>query len=108
MRYIDEQETTDSEAPDPLEVLMRQEAVSTAISRFVELPTIQRSVVILKDVLDHSLEDIAALLGITAQVSTFVTPELRAQAGSLMHYHRLIALQHNAPGPRRWPWSEGR
>ena len=44
---------------------MRQEAVRTAVSRFVELPTVQRSVVILKDVLGHSLEDIASLLDIT-------------------------------------------
>ncbi len=44
---------------------MREEAVRTAVSRFVELPTIQRSVVILKDVLDHSLEDIAELLDTT-------------------------------------------
>ena len=58
-------ETADSKAPDPLEMLMHQEAVKTAISRFVELPTVQRSVIILKDVLDHSLEDIAALLDIT-------------------------------------------
>ena len=44
---------------------MRREAVETAVSRFVELPTVQRSVVILKDVLDQSLEDIAALLDLT-------------------------------------------
>jgi RNA polymerase sigma factor (sigma-70 family) len=58
-------ETPDSQAADPLEALMRQEAVRTAVSRFVELPTAQRSVVILKDVLGHSLEDIAALLDTT-------------------------------------------
>jgi RNA polymerase sigma-70 factor (ECF subfamily) len=58
-------ETPDSEAADPLEALMRQEAVRTAVSRFVDLPTAQRSVVILKDVLEHSLEDIAALLDTT-------------------------------------------
>jgi len=44
---------------------MRREAVETAVSRFVELPTTQRSVVILKDVLDQSLEDIAAMLDLT-------------------------------------------
>jgi hypothetical protein len=44
---------------------MRREAVETAVSRFVELPTVQRSVVILKDVLDQSLEEIAALLDLT-------------------------------------------
>ncbi|WP_217575440.1 sigma-70 family RNA polymerase sigma factor [Mesorhizobium sp. GbtcB19] len=55
----------DSTHPDPVEVLMRQEAVKTAVSRFVELPIPQRSVVILKDVLDGSLTEIAALLDIT-------------------------------------------
>jgi hypothetical protein len=44
---------------------MRQEAVRAAVSRFVELPISQRSVVIMKDVLGHSLEDIAALLDTT-------------------------------------------
>ena len=44
---------------------MRREAVETAVSRFVELPTVQRSVVILKDVLDQSLEEIAAMLDLT-------------------------------------------
>jgi Sigma-70, region 4 len=46
-------------------VLMRREAVETAVSRFVGLPTVQRSVVILKDVLDQSLEEIAAMLDLT-------------------------------------------
>ena len=44
---------------------MRQEAVETAVSRFAELPVLQRSVVILKDVLDESLAEIAALLDLT-------------------------------------------
>jgi RNA polymerase sigma factor (sigma-70 family) len=39
-------EMADVETPDPLDVLMRQEAIETAISRFVELPTAQRSVII--------------------------------------------------------------
>lgn len=55
----------DEASPDPVEVMMRQEAVKTAVSRFTELPTIQRSVVILKDVLDESLAEIAALLDLT-------------------------------------------
>ena len=50
---------------DPMEVLMRQEAVETAVSRFAELPLLQRSVIILKDVLDESLKDIAELLDLT-------------------------------------------
>jgi RNA polymerase sigma factor (sigma-70 family) len=58
-------EVVDPESPDPVEVLMRREAVETAVSRFVELPTVQRSVVILKDVLGQSLEEIAAMLDLT-------------------------------------------
>ena len=58
-------EVADPESPDPVEVLMRREAVETAVSRFVELPTMQRSVVILKDLLDQSLEEIADMLDLT-------------------------------------------
>jgi RNA polymerase sigma factor (sigma-70 family) len=58
-------DVADPASPDPVEMLMRQQAVKTAVSRFVELPTIQRSVVILKDVLDQSLMEIAALLDLT-------------------------------------------
>jgi RNA polymerase sigma-70 factor (ECF subfamily) len=58
-------DVADPSSPDPAEMLMRQEAVKTAVSRFAELPTLQRSVVILKDVLDESLIDIATLLDLT-------------------------------------------
>jgi RNA polymerase sigma factor (sigma-70 family) len=52
----------DDTAPDPVEMLMRQEAIKMAVSRFTEHPVLQRSVIILKDVLDEPLADIAALL----------------------------------------------
>ncbi|WP_076859831.1 sigma-70 family RNA polymerase sigma factor [Bradyrhizobium mercantei] len=55
----------DGASPDPVEQLMHQEAVRTAVSRFAELPILQRSVIILKDVLDEPLADIASLLGLT-------------------------------------------
>jgi RNA polymerase sigma factor (sigma-70 family) len=58
-------DVADSANPDPVEMLMRQESVKTAVSRFVELPILQRSVVILKDVLGESLIEIAALLDLT-------------------------------------------
>jgi RNA polymerase sigma factor (sigma-70 family) len=58
-------DVADEANPDPVEMLMRQEAVKTAVSRFAELPILQRSVVILKDVLDEQLSEIAALLGLT-------------------------------------------
>jgi RNA polymerase sigma-70 factor (ECF subfamily) len=57
------------EAGDPSpradDLLAGEEAVHAALSRFVALPTLQRSCVILKDVLDLSLEEIAALLDTT-------------------------------------------
>lgn len=58
-------ELADLDRPDPLETLMRNEAIGIAISRFADLPVPQRSVVILKDVLDESLNEIAALLEIS-------------------------------------------
>jgi RNA polymerase sigma factor (sigma-70 family) len=51
--------------PDPEEALAREQAVRAAVGRFVELPPSQRSCVILKDVLGHSLEEIAELLSLT-------------------------------------------
>jgi RNA polymerase sigma-70 factor (ECF subfamily) len=58
-------DVADPANPDPEEMLMHQEAVKTAVSRFVELPAMQRSVVVLKDVLGESLLEIAALLDLT-------------------------------------------
>jgi RNA polymerase sigma factor (sigma-70 family) len=55
----------DQANPDPVEELMRQEAVRTAVSRFAELPILQRSVIILKDILDEPLAEIALLLNLT-------------------------------------------
>lgn len=52
----------DETTPLPDEAAIRRETVSLAIARFTELPIVQRSVVILKDVLDHSLAEIAELL----------------------------------------------
>jgi RNA polymerase sigma-70 factor (ECF subfamily) len=59
------QQLPDVGAASAEETLMREEAVRTAVSRFVELPTMPRSAVILKDVLDHSLAEIAALLDLS-------------------------------------------
>jgi RNA polymerase sigma-70 factor (ECF subfamily) len=80
----------DQTIPDPVEALMRQEAVKTAVSRFTELPILQRSVVILKDVLDEPLAEIAALLDLTVDaVKAHLARgrarlrEINAQAGPL-------------------------
>jgi RNA polymerase sigma-70 factor (ECF subfamily) len=58
-------QVADDLTPDPAEALMRQEAIDTALSRFTQLPIVQRSVIILKDVLDHSLEEISELLDLS-------------------------------------------
>ncbi len=58
-------DVVDRASPDPVEQLMHQEALRTAVSRFTELPVLQRSVIILKDVLDEPLADIASLLGLS-------------------------------------------
>jgi RNA polymerase sigma-70 factor, ECF subfamily len=50
------------EADDPEDVFAREEATRAAISRFSELVPVQRSCVILKDVLGHSVKEIAELL----------------------------------------------
>lgn len=52
----------DDRVIDMDEALMRQEATEAAFSRFTELPVVQRSAVVLKDVLGHSLRDISELL----------------------------------------------
>lgn len=55
----------DDPSRGPDEALARKQAVAAAFSRFVELPVQQRSAVILKDVLEHSLQDIAGLLDLS-------------------------------------------
>ena len=91
----------DPESPDPVEVMMRREAVETAVSRFVELPTVQRSVLILKDVLDQSLEEIAAMLDLT--VNAVKAHLARGGPGSR------LSTPRRQPSPRRarrrppWP-----
>jgi len=46
------------EPPDP-------EIVSASLRTFMRLPTLQRAAVILKDVLDHSVEEVASITGAT-------------------------------------------
>jgi RNA polymerase sigma-70 factor (ECF subfamily) len=55
-------DTVADQAGDPEEALAREQATRAAISRFSELVPVQRSCVILKDVLGHSLEEIADLV----------------------------------------------
>lgn len=56
------QEIADDRGREPDNALARSQAVNAAISCFLDLAPAQRGCVILKDVLDHSLEEIAAEL----------------------------------------------
>lgn len=56
------QDSAADSALDPGDAIAHQQAVQAAVSRFVELAPAQRSCVILKDVLGHSLEEIGGLL----------------------------------------------
>jgi len=85
-------DVADPSSPDPEETLMRQEAIKTAVSRFAELPILQRSVVILKDVLDESLTEIAPLLDLSVDAvkghlarGRARLREINAQAGPPPH-----------------------
>jgi len=58
----------DTEAiADPNDEIARRQAASAGLAVFMRLPALQRSAVILADVLEHSAEDAAALLGTTVQ-----------------------------------------
>ncbi len=76
---------------DPFELLARRQAVALAVERFAELPTLQRSVVILKDVLGETNDDIAAAVGLSLQ-----SVKAHLHRGRL----RLGALAEAAPTPR--------
>jgi RNA polymerase sigma-70 factor (ECF subfamily) len=58
-------EVADAAALEPDNVMARRQAVRAAISSFLALAPAQRGCVILKDVLDHSLDEIAAELGLS-------------------------------------------
>jgi len=55
-------EHSDDTAFGPEDAIAHEEATRSAVWRFMDLPPAQRSAVILKDVLGHSLEEIARLL----------------------------------------------
>lgn len=73
----------DESLPSPAEALARQEATATAIERFLLLPIGPRSVVILKDVLGHSLSDISSLLGLSLAAVKSALHRGRAQLQKL-------------------------
>lgn len=89
-------DVADPGTPDPVDTLVQHEAIRTAVSRFTELSTVQRSVVILKDVLGEPLADIAGLLGLSVDSVKSHLARGRARL-------REINAQQVAPAPRRSP-----
>jgi len=62
---LDTQEDVADTDSDPNNLVQREQAVTLAMARFLQLAPSQRSCVILKDVLDYSLEDIATSLDLS-------------------------------------------
>jgi len=103
-------EVADLASPDPLEILVSKEAIGTAVSRFAELSVLQRSVVILKDVLGESLTDIGTLLDLSldavkghlargrsqlreVNARAAQLPEVRPASGAIAHYVALFNVR---------------
>jgi RNA polymerase sigma-70 factor (ECF subfamily) len=82
-------------APDPGDAIAHGQAVQVAVSRFVELAPAQRSCVILKDVLGHSLEEIGGLLELSL-------PAVKAALHrGRVRLHELAEAHPAAPAPRQ-------
>jgi RNA polymerase sigma factor (sigma-70 family) len=62
---LDSQEDVVDTESDPNNLVPREQAIALAMAQFLQLAPSQRSCVILKDVLDYSLEDIAACLDLS-------------------------------------------
>jgi RNA polymerase sigma factor (sigma-70 family) len=62
---LDDQEDLPDLESDPNHRVPREQAITLAIAQFLRLAPSQRSCVILKDVLDHSLEEISKSLDLT-------------------------------------------
>jgi RNA polymerase sigma-70 factor, ECF subfamily len=82
----------DEGATDPEDAALRREAVGLAVFRFTALPVPQRAAVILKDVLEESLADIAALLELSVDAVKAHLARGRARL-------RALPLRPVAPSP---------
>jgi Sigma-70, region 4 len=107
-------------APFDLRVEVFLKEMSLAVARFLELAPVQRSCVILKDVLDYSLDEIAAMLDLSlsavkaalhrgrtrlrelSKVSPPAAPR-RLAAPALARYAALFPTARRLPGRcQRW------
>jgi RNA polymerase sigma factor (sigma-70 family) len=85
------------DAATPEDAVAQEQALRTALTRFLGLPPAQRSAVILKDVLDHSTEEIAALLDLSVPA---VSAALHRGRARLREFATALASEPNTPaGP---------
>ncbi|HUP06027.1 MAG TPA: sigma-70 family RNA polymerase sigma factor [Caldimonas sp.] len=96
----------DDAALEPENATARRQAIHAAIASFLALAPAQRGCMILKDVLDHSLDEIAAELGLSVQAvkaalhrgrvalqaASAVAPDPRPPAGASPELKRYAAL----------------
>ena len=68
---------------DPADVLAHDQAIDVAVARFLEIAPLQRSCVILKHVLDHPLDEIATLLGLSLSATKSALHRGRARLAEL-------------------------
>jgi RNA polymerase sigma factor (sigma-70 family) len=89
-------------ALEPDHALARQDAVRTAVSRFLELPPAQRSCVILKDVLEHSLEEIATMLELSIPAIKAALHRGRARLRELSRAGGQTSMRASSPAIVRY------
>ena len=86
------EDTVADDAASPEDALAREETLRAALSAFLELPPAHRSCVILKDVLGHSVDEIAAMLELTVPTVKAALhrgrARLRSSASSVEHTTR--------------------
>jgi RNA polymerase sigma factor (sigma-70 family) len=88
-------DTAGDPAAQPEHALAHRQAVQAAVSSFVDLPATQRACVILKDVLDESLDDIGVLLDMKLAAVKSVLHRGRAA----LRERALATAVHNTPAP---------
>lgn len=101
----DVMDTATDPAESPEDTVAREEAVRAAMSTFLELAPAQRSCVILKDVLGHSVEEIAALLEMTVlavKAALHRGRERLRKQNWLSHEGRASATRRPSPAVSRY------
>jgi RNA polymerase sigma factor (sigma-70 family) len=89
-------------AVEPDNALAREDAVRTAVSRFLELPPAQRSCVILKDVLEHSLEEIAPMLELSVPAIKAALHRGRTRLRELSAAREQTSIRASSPAVVRY------